>query len=497
MSITPDQETEIRRLYSAEHWKVGTIAHQLRVHHDVVRRVLGVLSKRKRKRKTLTKTPKPRHCDAYREFIDQQLAQYPRLRATRLYDMIRSRGYAGSVRTLRSLVAHIRPVPQAEVFLRLQLLPGEQAQVDWAHVGTLAVPGGERPLWVFLIVLAYSRALWAELVFELTADSLCRSLVRASTYFGGTSRQWLFDNPKSVVLERHGDAARFHPDLLQLAGHYHVQPRLCAVRKANQKGRVERAVRYLRERFFAGRRITDLAAGNRELACFLEDIALPRPHPEFKDRSVAQVLAEERLHLLALPATAPTTDRMLSVRVDKTATVHFDTNLYSVPPGGTGKLLTLVASDTQVRVLDAGAELARHARCWGRRQLLEIPEHRAEILKLKRAAQELKGRDRLRALVPDIDQLYGRWLEGGRSLRHMTAQTNKLADLYGEAIFTEAVADIIARGLHDPGALAQWCEQKRRALTRPVPVEIVLNPHVPDRDVIPHDLEDYDDQPKR
>ncbi len=495
MTVTPEQETEIRRLHVAEHWKVGTIARQLRIHHDVVRRALGLLPKRKRK--TPARSRKLQRCDAYREFIDQQLAQYPRLRATRLYDMIRERGYAGSVRTLRSLVARIRPAPRAEVFLRLQLLPGEQAQVDWAHVGTLAVPGGERPLWVFLIVLAYSRALWAELVFELTADSLCRSLVRASTYFGGASRQWLFDNPKSVVLERHGDAARFHPDLLHLAGHYHVQPRLCAVAKANQKGRVERAVRYLRERHFAGRRITDLATGNRDLARFLEQIALPRPHPVFKDRSVAEVLAEERPHLLALPATPPATDRMLSVRVDKTASVQFDTNLYSVPPVGAGKLLTLVASDTQVRVLDAGAQIACHPRCWGHRQLIEIPAHREEILRLKRAGEELKGRDRLRALVPSIDQLYGRWIEGGRSLRHMTAQTNKLLDLYGEAIFTEAVAEIIERGLHDPGALAQWCEQKRRALTRPVPVELVLNPHVPDRDVIPHDLEDYDDQPKR
>ena len=150
-----------------------------------------------------------------------------------------------------------------------------------------------------------------------------------------------------------------------------------------------------------------------------------------------------------------------------------------------------------MRVLESDTQIACHPRCWGRRQLIEVPEHRAEILRLKRAAQELKGRDRLRALVPSIDRLYGRWIEGGRSLRHMTAQTNKLLDLYGEAIFREAVTEIIARGLHDPGALAQWCEQKRRALTRPVPVELVLNPHVPDRDVIPHNLEDYDDSPKR
>ena len=493
MTVAPEVETEIHRLFFAEHWKVGTIARQLDVHHDVVRRVLGLLPDQPGD----PTGPRPRRVDRYREFIVEQLDQYPRLRSTRLYDMIKPRGYAGSVRTLRRFVTGIRPASQAEVFLRLQPLAGEQAQIDWAHVGTIPVPGGERPLWVFLMVLSYSRALWAELVFELTADSLCRSLVRGTTWLGGSARQWLFDNAKAVVLERHGDAARFHPDLLDLAGHYHVQPRLCAVGKGNQKGRVERTVRYLRERFFAGRRITDFATGNRELARFLEEIALPRPHPVFKDRSVAEVLAEEQPRLLPLPATPPATDRVLSVAADKTASVRFDTNLYSVPPAAAARTLTLVTSDTLVRVLDGALEVACHPRCWGRRQMIELPEHRAEILRLKRAAQELKGRDRLRALIPTIDTLYARWIDGGRSLRHMTAQTNKLLDLYGETIFAEAVTEIIQRGLHDPGALAQWCEQKRRALARPVPVEITLTSHVPDRDVIPHNLEDYDDPPQR
>ena len=496
MTVAPEVETEIRRLFFAEHWTAGTIAQQLNVHHDVVRRIIGVLPKRTRSR-SRTPGPKPARLDPYREFIVEQLAQYPRLRSTRLYDMIHARGYAGSVRTLRSLVARIRPAPQAEVFLRLQLLAGEQAQVDWAHVGTIPVPGGERALWVFLTVLAYSRALWAELVYELTADSLCRSLVRATTYFGGAPRQWLFDNPKSVVLERRGDAARFHPDLLDLASHYHVQPRLCAVGKGNQKGRVERAVRYLRERHFAGRRITDFATGNRDLARFLEEIALPRPHPVFKDRSVAEVLAEERPRLLPLPATLPATDRILSVSADKTASVRFDTNLYSVPPAGASRTLTLVTSDTRVRVLDGALELASHPRCWGRRQMIELPEHREAILRLKRAAQELKGRDRLRALIPAIDTLYARWIDGGRSLRHMTAFANRLLDLYGETIFTAVVTEILQRGLHDPGALAQLCEQQRRAHSRPLPIEIAVPSHVPDRDVIPHNLEDYDEPRRR
>ena len=112
MTVAPETETEIRRLFFAEHWKVGTIACQLNVHHDVVRRVLGLLPAPP----PSTSGPRPQRLDPYREFVAQQLAQYPRLRSTRLYDMIHERGYAGSVRTLRRLVARIRPAPRAEVF---------------------------------------------------------------------------------------------------------------------------------------------------------------------------------------------------------------------------------------------------------------------------------------------------------------------------------------------------------------------------------------------
>ena len=73
------------------------------------------------------------------------------------------------------------------------------------------MPGGERVLWMFVIVLAHSRAMWGEFVIDLTVHSLCRSLVRGTTALGGASRQWLFDNPKVVVLERVGTVARYHP----------------------------------------------------------------------------------------------------------------------------------------------------------------------------------------------------------------------------------------------------------------------------------------------
>ena len=499
MKTAPATEAEIQRLYHAERWKVHTIAAHLNIHHDVVRRVLGILPARvHRRRRPLARLAPglPTQLDPFKDFIQVQLSSYPRLRATRLFDMLAGRGYTGSVRTLRRHVAGVRPTPKKEAFLRLSTLPGEEAQVDWAYVGKIAVPGGERSLWLFVMVLSYSRALWGEFVYELTADSLCRSLVRAASFFGGCTRQWLFDNAKAVVLERRGSAVRFHPDLLQLAGAYHVQPRLCAVGKGNEKGKVERQIRFLRDRFLAARAITGIESGNRELLAFLTDIAYKRPHPEHPDKSVAQVLDEERGRLLALPSFPPATHRLLGAQVDKTASVHFDTNRYSVPARYAQSMLTLVVEGTRVRLLDRGTEVAGHDRCWGRRQNVELKQHRDEILAHKRAAHDLKGRDRLRALIPAIDDLYARWLDSGRHIGAMTARALKLLDLYGDALFTEAVTDILSRGLHDPGALAQLLEQKRRASQRLIPVELTFKSHVPDTDVIPHNLEDYDAKPK-
>ena len=73
----------------------------------------------------------------------------------------------------------------------------------------------------------------------------------------------------------------------------------------------------------------------------------------------------------------------------------------------------------------------------------------------------------------------------------------KFLDLYGADLLAEAVAEVLALGMHDPGALAQVCEQRRLAKRLPVPVAVDLGAHVPDREVIPHDLEGYDDPHRR
>jgi len=145
--------------------------------------------------------------DPYVEFIRQTLQQYPRLRATRLYHMIRDRGYTGSVVQLRRVVARLRPVSR-EAFLRLRTFPGEQGQVDWANFGEVAVGRARRRLSCFLITLSYSRALHLEFFFDQSMENFLRGHVHAFHAWSGQPRILLYDNLRSAVLERRGDQRR-------------------------------------------------------------------------------------------------------------------------------------------------------------------------------------------------------------------------------------------------------------------------------------------------
>ena len=162
------------------------------------------------------------------------------------------------------------------------------------------------------------------------------------------------------MLERRGNQILFHPRLLELSGYYHFAPRPCQVRSGNQKGRVERAIRYVRDSFWAGRTFTTLAECNRQALQWRDQVAHRRRWPGGDHLTVAEAFAEEQLRLLA-PALHPfSTDRVETVRSHKTIYVRFDLNDYSIPPEAVGKQLTLVASDTIVRILDGSIELARH-----------------------------------------------------------------------------------------------------------------------------------------
>src|SRR5262252_4419705 len=209
--IPPETHVEIRRYFYAEHWKIGTIARELGVHPDAVRNAIEA------QRLGLGGQPvRPSMVDPYLAFIRETLNQHPRLRATRIYQMARDRGYTGSVGQLRRAVARLRPQIR-EPFLRLESFPGEQAQMDWAHFGHVMVGRARRALSCFVMTLSYSRALYLEFFFDQTMENFLRGHVHAFEYWPGQPRVILYDNLKSAVLERRGSHIAFHPRLIELS----------------------------------------------------------------------------------------------------------------------------------------------------------------------------------------------------------------------------------------------------------------------------------------
>ena len=154
--ITPAQRAEIRRLYFGEHWTVGTIAAARGVHHATVRSAIDHETGGTRRG-----VCRPSALDPFLPFIRDTLAQYPRLRATRLHEMLRQRGYPGSAGQVRRLVRRLRPEALSRVYRRVVTLAGEQAQVDWGTFGKVRIGRGVRAVSGFVMVLGYSRALYA------------------------------------------------------------------------------------------------------------------------------------------------------------------------------------------------------------------------------------------------------------------------------------------------------------------------------------------------
>jgi transposase len=170
MTLPLDVVTNIRRLHYAEHWKVGTIATELRVHHEAVERALGLDT-----RGGLTvRRALPTLLDEYKPFIRDVLEKHPRLRATRLFHMVKPRGYRGSYEAVKRYVREVRPTTRAEAFFRIETLPGEEAQVDWGLFGKLKVGDAERQLCCFVMVLSHSRAMYARFALDMSLESFLR-----------------------------------------------------------------------------------------------------------------------------------------------------------------------------------------------------------------------------------------------------------------------------------------------------------------------------------
>jgi len=488
--IPQELEAKILRYHHVERWPVGTIARQLGVHHDTVERVL-----RQAGLPVLKKIDRPSMADPYLPFITETLEAFPRLQASRLFQMVRERGYPGQPDHFRHLVARVRPRPPAEAYLRLRTLPGEQGQVDWAHFGKLALGRALRPLMAFVMVLSWCRRIFLRFFLDQRMSSFLQGHVEAFEAFGGCPRVLLYDNLKSVVLERKGDAIRFHPTLLEFASHYRYEPRPVAPYRGNEKARAERAILYARNSFFAARRFVDLDDLNRQAAAWCEGLASDRPCPEDRRLTVREAFEQERPRLLALPDSPFVTDDRVEAKVGKTPYVRYDRNDYSVPHDRVRRTLVVLASEQRVRILDGNEVVAEHPRSYDQGAQVEDPAHLAALQQRKREARQHRGLDRLAAAAPSSQALMVRLAERGVNLGSATSALLRLLDHYGARSLESAILDALAQQAPHPGSVRLILERNARTQGQAPPVAVPLpdDPRVRNLVVKAHDLKRYDD----
>src|SRR5262245_40649507 len=224
--------------------------------------------------------------DPFKSYLEQRVkaAQPHWIPATVLAREIREQGFTGCDRLVSRHVRMLKPVEKADPLVRFETAPGEQLQIDWIEFP-------REILAAFVATLGFSRASYVEYVLDERIETLIGCHIGAFEFFGGVALEALYDNMKTVVIERDAFGPgqhRFHPSLWDLAKHYNVRPRLCRPYRAKTKGKVERFNRYLRYSFHvplvtrlrqAGLTL-DRETANVEVRRWLRDVANARVHGE-------------------------------------------------------------------------------------------------------------------------------------------------------------------------------------------------------------------------
>jgi len=266
-----------------------------------------------------------------------------------------------------------------------------------------------------------------------------------------------------------------------------------AVARGNEKGRVERAIRYIRQSFWPARTWKYLEDLNDQAAAWCEGVSSDRKCPEDRRITVREAFEKERDKLLELPDDPfPTHDRE-QVTVGKTPYVRFDLNDYSVPHTFVRRTLAVVASLSTVRILDGTEVIAEHQRSFGKGDQIEDEAHIEDLKAEKTAARKHRGMDRLYHAAPATHDLLVAAAEHGYNLGSVTANLLRLLDRYGAAELEVAAAEALSRDVPHPQAVRQCLDRRRQERDLPPPLPVPLpEGRLRDLAIRPHDLSTYD-----
>jgi len=333
--------------------------------------------------------PRARRLAPFEAYLRQRVATYPGLTASRLLREIREHGYVAGYTAVTDFLREVRPSPVPPFEVRFETPPGEQAQVDFAQFQVVFTdePSVMRIVWLFSLVLGYSRLIWARFVAHQDLQTMLRCHMAAFAALGGVPRQVLYDRMKTAVIGEDDQAhIVYNRALIDFAGHYGFHPKACRPYRAKTKGKVERPFRYIREDFFLARSFRNLDDLNAQLSHWLAAVANPRVHATTQ-RVVNEAFAEERLVLQPLPLVPFRAVLKLERRVSHEGMGSVGGNLYSVPDATRKRVVEVHSLADEIRIFEADRLIAVHPVLEGRHQRRLAPGHRK--IPMPRAAAEV------------------------------------------------------------------------------------------------------------
>ncbi len=318
-------------------------------------------------------------------------------KATWILDRLKNRGYQGGYDTVKHYVQTIKERQTRLAYARFETEPGHQAQFDWGDFQVEEPSGRQTSVYVFMIVLGFSRADYVEFLERSTLESFMDGHIRAFRYLQGVPAEILYDNMRQVVVGR-DEAGQpiFNAEFLHFARHYGFQPRLCPPYSPWTKGKVERPIDYLRERFWRGYGFSSIGKTNEDVLVWLNETANRRVHGTHH-RPIDERWREEIPHLGPLPASDYDTSLKVFRKVYRDCQLSFNGNRYVVPYRAVGQRVMLKAKNGQLRIYQDQDLLATYAEPATKKNLVADPRFYEALRRDKEQIRRKYGRSKGKA----------------------------------------------------------------------------------------------------
>jgi transposase len=299
--------------------------------------------------------------DSFKPYIATRLSEY-NLTAQKIYEEIVKQGFDGKYGIVHKHVSSIKAEYKSKAVLRFETLPGEQAQVDWGYFGSIFDKDERREikLYCFVMVLGFSRMKYIEFCTDMKVETFLKAHNNAFLYFGGHTKEILYDNLKAVVIKRalRAKDSEFNKKFMDFAGFYGFQPILARPYKPTTKGKVENTIKFIRSSFFAGEEFSGLKDINERALEWLK-IKNGTQH-SFTHCVPSEQLKQE----LLIPVTIEKlydTSIIKYRKVLTTSYISYRGNYYSVPYVYVDKEISIKEnSNREIQMFYRNKEIAKH-----------------------------------------------------------------------------------------------------------------------------------------